>query len=100
MAQETKDKAANIMKHKGSTAYGIGGVAASICKSILADEHTVRSICHWNEDLGCCLSMPVVLGRKGVVRALPLELNSEEKTALEKSAKSLKEIVEDAKKSS
>lgn len=35
---------------------GIGGVAASICKSILFDERNVRPISHYREELECCLS--------------------------------------------
>lgn len=99
MAEETKKKAAAIMESKGATAYGIGGVTASICKSILSDQRNVRPISHWRKDLGCCLSLPVVLGRKGVVRALPANLNEDERKALEKSANSLRDVIKDAKKS-
>ncbi|KAJ9635912.1 hypothetical protein H2201_000093 [Coniosporium apollinis] len=100
MAEDTKNKATAIMESKGATAFGIGGVAASICKSILFDQKNIRPISHYREDLQFCLSFPVVLGRKGVVRTVPMPLSEEEDKALKRSAESLREIVVDAEKSS
>jgi L-lactate dehydrogenase len=96
IADDTKNKATAIIENKGVTNYGIGAVAASICKSILGDEKIVRSVSHWQEGLGVCLSMPAVLGRKGAVRTIDVPLSSEEKTMLEGSAKALKEMVQEA----
>jgi len=96
IANETKDKASAIMKSKGSTAFGIGGVAASICKSILFDERAIVPLSHYQEDLGCCLSKPVVLGRKGIMRTVPIPLSDEEQEKMKASAKSLTEIIKDA----
>ncbi|KAI5208009.1 L-lactate dehydrogenase [Aureobasidium subglaciale] len=98
IAEETKKKAAAIMENKGATAYGIGGVTASICKSILFDEGSVRPLSHYQDDMKVCLSMPVVLGRKGVVRQIPMKLSESEKNEVEESAKSLREIIEDVEK--
>ena len=100
IATETKDTAASIMKSKGSTAFGIGGVAASICKSILYDERTIIPLSHYQEDLKCCLSKPAVLGRKGILRTVPFPLSDEEEGKMKEAAKSLTDIIEDAKKSS
>lgn len=100
IAKDTKQKAAAIMESKGATAFGIGGVAASICKSVLFDERNIRPISHYQEELKCCLSMLVVLGRKGVVRQISIPLNEEESQAVKKSAKSLVEIIKDAEKNS
>jgi L-lactate dehydrogenase len=94
IASETANKATSIIENKGATNYGIGGVAASICKSIIFDEKIVRPVSCWQEDLGVCLSMPVVLGGKGVVRQLKMPLDKEERGKLESSAKALKEIIE------
>lgn len=98
IAEETKKKAASIMQAKGATAYGIGGVAASICKSILFDQRNIRPVSHWQEELGVCLSMPAVIGREGIVRTIPIRLDDEERKNLEGSVKSLKEVIEEAKK--
>lgn len=45
-----------------------------------------------------CISMPVVIGRKGIVRQIPLKLSESEQKELEESAKSMREIIEDAEK--
>ncbi|KAL6251009.1 hypothetical protein RBB50_001217 [Rhinocladiella similis] len=99
IALETKDKAAKIIEAKGATAYGIGALSAAICKSILFDQRIVRPISHWIEDLGCCLSLPVILGRKGIVRSLSMPLNKEERDLLAKSADALKELIAEAEDS-
>ncbi|KIW99624.1 L-lactate dehydrogenase [Rhinocladiella mackenziei CBS 650.93] len=98
IAAETKDKAAKIIEAKGATAYGIGALSASICKSILFDQRNVRPISHWVEELGCCLSLPVVLGRRGIVRSLNMPLNQEEKNMLAKSADALRGFIAEAQK--
>lgn len=42
------------------------------------------------------LSMPAVIGRKGIVRSMKLELDDEEQQKLDKSAKALKEMQDKA----
>ena len=42
------------------------------------------------------LSMPAVIGRKGIVRTMKVELDEEEQKKLEKSAKALKEMQDKA----
>jgi L-lactate dehydrogenase len=94
VAEETKNKATSIIENKGATNYGIGGVAASICKSILADERNIRPVSHYQDDLDVCLSLPAVLGRKGVVRTVKMPLSEEERGKLEGSGKALREVIE------
>jgi L-lactate dehydrogenase len=93
IAEDTKNKATSIIENKGVTNYGIGAVAASICKSILFDQRNIRPVSHWQEDLGACLSMPAVLGRQGIVRTVKIPLSQEERAKLEASAKTLKDMV-------
>ncbi|OAP54482.1 L-lactate dehydrogenase [Fonsecaea erecta] len=96
VALETKDKAAKIIEAKGATAYGIGALSAAICKSILFDQRNVRPISHWVAEYGCCLSLPVVLGRRGIIRSLSIPLNQEERGLLHKSADTLKKFIQEA----
>lgn len=98
IAKDTKDKAASISDAKGSTAYGVGSVAAALCKTILFDERSVVPFSHYQEDLKVCLSTPAVLGRKGLLRTLPVQLNAKERREFEASAKSMKEIIDEAEK--
>jgi L-lactate dehydrogenase len=94
VAEETKNKATSIIENKGATNYGIGGVAASICKSILFDQRNIRPVSHYQDDLDVCLSVPAVLGRKGVVRTVKMPLSKEERGKLEESAKALREVID------
>jgi L-lactate dehydrogenase len=94
IAKKTKKKAHAIIEAKGATAYGIGSVVGSICGSILFDKHNVRPISHFVEELGCCLSLPVVLGRKGVVRSIQMPLADKEKALLRQSAEELRGVIE------
>ena len=98
IANSTKDKAASIINTKGATNYGIGAVTSSICKSILHDHRNIRPVSHFVEDLNCCISVLAVLGRKGIIRTLPVYLSKEEQKKLEDSAKGLREVIEDAEK--
>ena len=94
IADEVKNKAASIIENKGATNFGIGGVVASLCRSILTDQRDVRPVSHWQEELGVCLSIPATLGRKGVLRTVEMGLSGDEKKAVEASAKALKEVIE------
>lgn len=98
IAEQCRNTAATIISGKGATSFGIGSVVSSICSTILMDKRLVRPISHWVPELGCCLSLPVVLGRRGAARALPLALNDDENEALEKSAETLRAVIADVRK--
>lgn len=100
MAEDTKKKAGAIMENKGATAFGIGGVASSICQSILFDERTIRPVSHYQEDSKVCFSLPAVIGRKGIVQTIPIPLNEQEQSELKKSSDSLRKLIEEAENGS
>lgn len=92
IAEATKKKAYEIIKAKGFTSYGIGAVTSSICESIIFDLREVYPLSHWQEG-GYCLSMPAVLGQKGVISTVALQLDEKERAYVEESAKSVKEVI-------
>jgi L-lactate dehydrogenase len=94
LAEECKDRTESIILAKGSTPFGIGSAVASICSSILFDKGDVRPISHLHQEFGCCFSSPVVLGRKGIVKAVQMPLSSDEKADIVKSAKKLKDTLD------
>lgn len=65
-----------------------------MCESIIFDQRHVLPVSHWQEDLQCCLSIPAVLGRKGIVSTLPFALEDHEQAALARSAKSVREVMD------
>jgi L-lactate dehydrogenase len=94
LAEQCKLEGQRIIAAKGAIAFGIGSVVSSICSTILLDKRNVCCISHFQPDLGCSLSLPAVLGRKGIIRTISLPLNNEEKAKLFDSAKTLKKTVE------
>jgi L-lactate dehydrogenase len=79
-----------IARNKGATSYGISAALTRITGAILRDEHavlTVSTVAPENMNLGSvCLSLPVVIGRTGVLSILPVQMSDEERRALRKSA--------------
>ncbi|EPS35752.1 hypothetical protein H072_10720 [Dactylellina haptotyla CBS 200.50] len=86
-------KANAIIKAKGFTSYGIGATAANICEAILFDQRPVYPLSCWSDKYQCCISLPVVVGRNGVVTSIPLPLNEKETAQIEASAATLREQI-------
>jgi L-lactate dehydrogenase len=84
-----------IIAGKGATYYGIGAGLARIVEAIRDDEGAVFTISGLIRDLegleGNCLSIPRVLGKKGIVAQLAPLLDDAEAAALKESARILKE---------
>ncbi|KIW96409.1 L-lactate dehydrogenase [Cladophialophora bantiana CBS 173.52] len=94
LAEECKREGQRIVDTKGAIAFGIASVVSNICGSIIFDRRDVRPVSHFQPELDCCVSMPVVLGRHGVVKSLPLPLSSEEKAKLAESAHIVREAAQ------
>ena len=93
LAKATADKAYQIIKAKGFTSYGIGAVSALIAESIIFDQRQVFPLSHYQEDMKCCLSTPVAIGRDGLLKPMPLQLEDDERELLDKSAKDMREVL-------
>ncbi|KAF2832130.1 l-lactate dehydrogenase-like protein [Ophiobolus disseminans] len=96
IAAHTRGAAGAIIRAKGCTSYGIGNIAASICKYILFDSRSVRPLSFYQPDLDCCLSMPAVVGRRGIIKAMPVELDEDERGQLLDCARGLRAVIEGA----
>ena len=84
-----------IIENKGATYYGIGAGIAQIVQAIRDDKRRVRTVTNLTTGVeafkGICLSLPRVVGWKGILTELWPDLTSEEDLALLKSADILKE---------
>jgi L-lactate dehydrogenase len=84
-----------IIEGKGATYYGIGAGIAQIVQAIRDDARRVLTISNLTTSVeafkGICLSLPRVVGSKGILTELRPELSSDEHLALQKSAEILKE---------
>jgi L-lactate dehydrogenase len=89
LADECKHRSQSIIRAKGATPFGIGSIVSSICSSVLFDKRDVRPISHFQPEFRCCFSLPVILGRKGIVRTIQIPLNNSEQVRIAESAKTL-----------
>jgi L-lactate dehydrogenase len=80
-----------IIEGTGASVYGISVVSARIAEMVLRDEHSVIPIGSFNQDYGTTLSLPSVVGRRGVSRVLTPEMSGKERELLDKSAGHIRE---------
>ena len=90
LANSTRSGGEEVLRVKGATNYGIVAALTRIATAILRDENavlTVSTVAPEAMELGqVSLSVPVIVGREGVLRVLPLWLSEEEDRALRRSA--------------
>ena len=97
IADEVKNSAYEIIKRKKATYYGIAMSVRRICEAIVRNEKSILPISSMmNGEYGIsnvALSMPAIVGKNGVETHVPLEINEQETANLQKSAKTLQEIL-------
>ena len=100
IAEEVKNSAYEIIEKKGATYYGIAMSVKRICEAIVRDEKSIlpiSSIQHNNNGISdVALSMPAIVGKDGVECTVPFELSKKEVEALQASAATLKEVIDEA----
>jgi L-lactate dehydrogenase len=96
--RQTRDAAYEIISRKGATYYAVAAGLMRITEAILRDQHTVLSISSLVEDYygieDVCLSLPTVIGRRGIERVLRLDLSPREARGVRKSADVLRATIE------
>jgi L-lactate dehydrogenase len=101
IAGRVRDSAYHIIDYKGSTYYAIGLSLARISGAILRNEHSILTVSlllqgeYGISDI--CLSVPCVIGERGVERIITAPLARDEQVALQASAAVLKRILDDVK---
>lgn len=95
---QVKNAAYEIIRRKGYTSYAIGLAVTQIVQAILRDQNrvlTVSSLMPAHFGLGdVCLSLPSVVGRTGVNRVLNVSLNETERSQLQASAATLRQVID------
>lgn len=92
IADNARKKAYDIIASKGATFYGIAACAAAICRTIIFDQKRITPLSCYQEEFGICLSMPTVLGARGIEKIVPLPLDTQENELLIASANKLQKI--------
>jgi L-lactate dehydrogenase len=78
-----------IIEGHDASQYGIGIVSARIAEMVLNDERAVIPIGSYQKKLGVTLSLPSIVGRRGVIEVLEPAMSDEERDGLRKSADAL-----------
>jgi L-lactate dehydrogenase len=95
--EATRDAAYEIIDRKGATYYAVAAGLVRIVQAVLRDQRTVLSVSSLIEDYygidDVYLSVPAVVGRRGVERTLRLGLNAEEASGIRRSAALLRETI-------
>ncbi len=100
--KQVRFAAYNIIEGKGATYYGIGAGISRIVDVIGRDNRAIMTICTpMNEVEGVediTMSLPHLVGGEGSMATLPLRLNDFETGALKRSAKILRDMIDEYEK--
>ncbi len=97
--QRTKVGGGELVNLMGTSAwYAPGAAAAQMVEAIVRDQKRIFPCCAWLQgEYGLkdiYLGVPVKLGKKGIEEIIELKLNAQEKDLLDKSAVSVKEVMD------
>lgn len=97
IAETVKNSVYEIISKKGATYYGIAMSVKRICEAIVRDEKSILPISRMmHNEYGVdevVLSMPAIVGADGIETEVPISLSEEEEKLLQKSADTLKNII-------
>lgn len=97
IAETVTNSAYEIISKKGATYYGIAMSVKRICEAIVRDEKSILPISRMmHNEYGVdevVLSMPAIVGADGIETEVPISLSEEEEKLLQKSADTLKNII-------
>ena len=97
---DVRNAAYKIIDGKGATFYGIAGGLCRICQAISTNEYAILTVStHHKEILGTkdvSISMPTIIGKRGVHNVLYPKLSNEETKALKQSIEKMKNLSEQA----
>lgn len=90
IAARVRSAAYEIIRRKGATNFAIASALTRIVEAVVRDEHAVLTVSTLVQgEYGVrdvCLSLPVIIGRSGVQRVLPVPLATAEVESLRRSA--------------
>ena len=96
--ESTRDAAYRIIDAKGSTYYAIAEATRRIATAILRDESAILPISVAADRVygleGLSLSLPCIVGQRGVERVLEIPLSEEEMRRLQQSAARMRSVLE------
>lgn len=99
IAEDVKNSAYEIIRKKKATYFGVAMAVRRICEAIIGDEKSILPVSNMmHGEFGIddiSLSMPAIIGAKGVERLVPIPLDDEEQEKLSESADTLRKILDE-----
>lgn len=97
IVDKTRTSGADVIKLKGATTYAPGAVIALMADAVLKGRNRVMSVSTCPEGEYSCsavsIGVPVVLGKNGVERIIPLTLSDESRALFEESVVKVKNAI-------
>lgn len=97
---EVRNAAYKIIDGKGATFYGIAGALCRICQAITTNEYAILTVSSHHDDVegvkDVCLSLPTVVGKRGIHGIIYPNLSESEHNDLRLSAQKIKEYSDKA----
>ncbi len=94
ISQKVRAAAYEIIEGKGATYYAIALAVRRIAESILRDEHSVLTVSTYIDGIygisDIYLSVPCILGKNGVEKIIPFELDETERTLFSQTGEIIK----------
>ena len=94
IAANVRNSAYEIIEKKRATYFGIAPSVTRICEAIVRDQKSIMTVSNYRTDVqgvpDVVMSMPAIVGSKGVEFPIPLQLSIDEAELLHSSAQTLK----------
>ncbi len=96
--ERVRNAAHEIIRRKGATNFAIAAALTRIVEAIVRDEASVLTVStlltgEYGMDQ-VCLSLPAVVGRRGVLRVLPVPLQPDEVSGIQSSAAAIRTAIQ------
>lgn len=99
VAERAKFGGGELVKLMGTSAwYAPGAATAQMVEAIALDQKRILPVCAWLDgeynQKDVYLGVPVVLGKGGIEKIVPIELNADEQALLDASSKAVKTVMD------
>src|SRR5881409_2279912 len=97
MFERTKGSGAEVIKRKGGAGWAVGIAIREVVHAVLLDKKALLPVSSLSQNTyeirDVCLSVPALVGRRGVTKHVEIKLWPKELMALQNSARALKETL-------
>jgi L-lactate dehydrogenase len=95
--ERTKGSGAEVIKRKGGAGWAVAVAIREVIHAVLLDKRTLLPVSSLVQRVygidNICLSVPAIVGRKGIEGQMEIKLWPKEQMALQQSARALKETL-------